>query len=264
MTNDCSILIPCHNAMPFLRRCIESALDQDALEVILINDGSTDESLEIAASFGDRIRVVTQLRKGVQATRNELTKLAQGEWLQFLDADDELKLGKIETQIAAATPEIDILYCNLTKQTWSGGALTRSDFINTDGDTFFHNLIMWERLPQTNCFLYRRDRFMPWDETYPHCHEFKLALDLMKAGRRFKHVPIDGVLYRRGWHTQQVTGVMPELLKTRERLNKEMLSWVKSVEFPASQYGLVSHWYPMIEIADRRLALEKTGEMRRA
>src|SRR5678815_984429 len=96
-----SILIPCYNAERWIRQCIESALDQTYpnKEVIVVDDGSKDASLEVIKSFGDRIRWETGPNRGGNAARNRLLQLAKGEWLQYLDADDYLLPEKISRQM---------------------------------------------------------------------------------------------------------------------------------------------------------------------
>lgn len=97
-----SIIIPCHNAERWLAETLESALAQTwpAKEIILVDDGSTDGSLAIARRFeARRVRVVSQPNQGAAAARNHGLRLARGEFLQFLDADDLLAPDKIERQV---------------------------------------------------------------------------------------------------------------------------------------------------------------------
>ena len=100
-----SILIPCYNAAPWLTATLESALAQTwpDKEIILVDDGSRDNSLAIARSFEPRgVRVIAQSNRGAAAARNHAMRLARGEWLQFLDADDLLAPDKIEQQMLLA------------------------------------------------------------------------------------------------------------------------------------------------------------------
>src|SRR4051812_14036077 len=86
-----SILIPCRNAEPWLAATLESALAQThpATEIILVDDGSTDGSLELAHSFAARgVRIATQANAGASAARNHAFRESRGEFIQFLDADD--------------------------------------------------------------------------------------------------------------------------------------------------------------------------------
>src|SRR5713226_1866991 len=102
-----SILIPVYNAEGFVAEAIQSALDQTwpAKEIIAVDDGSTDRSLEILKSFGLRIRVIEQENRGASAARNRALSEAQGEFIQFLDADDLLAPDKIEIQMNRLSDE---------------------------------------------------------------------------------------------------------------------------------------------------------------
>lgn len=87
-----SIIIPLYNKEPYIKRCIQSILDQtyQSFEIIIINDGSTDRSIEIAKEFNDkRIRIFNQNNAGVSAARNRGIREAQYPYIAFLDADDE-------------------------------------------------------------------------------------------------------------------------------------------------------------------------------
>ncbi len=97
-----SILIPCYNAGPWLRQTLESALAQTwiAREIIVVDDGSTDDSADIARACADRgVRLVTQENAGQSAAFNRAIAEARGEYLEFLDADDLLAPSKLEVQL---------------------------------------------------------------------------------------------------------------------------------------------------------------------
>lgn len=88
-----SIIIPVYNKGNYLAKCLTSVIDQSYknLEVILINDGSTDNSEEIAQRYqiiDQRIKVYTFPNSGVSAARNRGIAVAQGEFILFIDADD--------------------------------------------------------------------------------------------------------------------------------------------------------------------------------
>jgi glycosyltransferase involved in cell wall biosynthesis len=87
-----SIMMPAYNAELYIGEAIESAISQTYpdWELIIVNDGSRDRTAEIAASYADeRIRLVHQENGGESAARNHALSLARGEWLAFLDADDQ-------------------------------------------------------------------------------------------------------------------------------------------------------------------------------
>ncbi len=103
MTPLVSILIPCHNAGAWLRETIESALGQTwpNLEIIVVDDGSTDDSAAIARSYAARgVAVITQPNRGQSAAFNTALGAARGDFYEFLDADDLLAPDKIERQLA--------------------------------------------------------------------------------------------------------------------------------------------------------------------
>lgn len=96
-----SIIIPCYNAEKYVAGAIQSALDQKDVrcEVIVIDDGSSDGSLDLIKNFGERIRWETGPNRGGCAARNRGLELARGEWIQFLDADDLMEQNKIAAQV---------------------------------------------------------------------------------------------------------------------------------------------------------------------
>ena len=101
-----SILVPAYNAAPWIGETLASALAQThpRVEIIVVDDGSSDRTLAIArehaARHPDRLRVVAQANAGAAAARNHALRLADGEFIQFLDADDLLSPRKIERQLA--------------------------------------------------------------------------------------------------------------------------------------------------------------------
>ena len=88
-----SIIIPVFNSEKYIEQTIKSAIDQTWAnkEIIIIDDGSTDNSLAIAKQFkNDRIKIITQQNKGASAARNKGIAEAKGTYIQFLDAVDIL------------------------------------------------------------------------------------------------------------------------------------------------------------------------------
>lgn len=97
-----SILIPCYNSEKWLAETIQSALAQTwkKKEIIIVNDGSTDNSSTVAKSFESSIvKVISQKNQGASAARNTALRECQGDFIQYLDADDLLAPNKIELQI---------------------------------------------------------------------------------------------------------------------------------------------------------------------
>ena len=97
-----SILMPLHNKEPYISEAIKSVLNQTYpnIELIIIDDGSTDESFDIAKQFeSDRVSLYKQNNRGVSAARNTAFEYSKGDFIQYLDADDILDIRKIEEQV---------------------------------------------------------------------------------------------------------------------------------------------------------------------
>src|ERR1041385_3812831 len=99
-----SVIIPVYNYERYLAEAIESVLSQtyQNLEIIVVDDGSTDHSGEVAQSFASRgVRYCQQVHAGIGPARNKGVELARGDFLAFLDADDRWPEEKIERQLSA-------------------------------------------------------------------------------------------------------------------------------------------------------------------
>jgi glycosyltransferase involved in cell wall biosynthesis len=110
-----SVIIPTYNRAGEVCRAIDSALAQTLppFEVIVVDDGSTDETPSALARYGDRIRVLRQTNQGVSAARNAGIAVARGELLAFLDSDDAWLPRKLELQSARidADPALGLVHC---------------------------------------------------------------------------------------------------------------------------------------------------------
>ena len=95
-----SVIVPVYNAEKYLKECVESLINQTYinLEIILINDGSTDNSIQICNEYADydsRIIVVDKLNEGVSKTRNLGIEIAKGDFITFVDSDDYITISKM-------------------------------------------------------------------------------------------------------------------------------------------------------------------------
>jgi glycosyltransferase involved in cell wall biosynthesis len=99
-----SVVIPAYNCARWLGEAVESALGQgrEGAEVIVVDDGSTDDTPSVLASFAGRARVLRQENAGVAAARNRGIEEAHGEWIAFLDADDRFRPGHLDRLDRAA------------------------------------------------------------------------------------------------------------------------------------------------------------------
>jgi glycosyltransferase involved in cell wall biosynthesis len=109
--NNCAVVVPVFNGARWICETIESALNQThrPLEVIVVDDGSTDDSAAFAESYGRPVQVIRQPNQGESVARNVGASNARGEWLLFLDADDILAENALERFLAATlegTPDV--------------------------------------------------------------------------------------------------------------------------------------------------------------
>lgn len=110
-----SVVMPAYNAAKYIAEAIESLINQtfEDWELVLVNDGSTDDTLTIAQSFSDsRIKITTQQNKGEAGARNTGLELATGKYISFLDADDMYLPNALDSFVGymEAQPEVDIAY----------------------------------------------------------------------------------------------------------------------------------------------------------
>ena len=107
-----SVIVPVYNAEKYLARCIHSILSQSfsSFELLLVDDGSTDGSLHVCQEVKDeRIKVLHQSNEGVSSARNTGLDAACGEWVCFVDADDELLPGALQLLVDKTSEEVDLV-----------------------------------------------------------------------------------------------------------------------------------------------------------
>ena len=111
-----SVIVPLYNAAPYIGEALESivASTYRPIEVVVVDDGSTDNSLSVATTFAERhpeVRVLHQSNAGVSAARNKAIREAEGEWILPVDADDKIGRTYIEHAVAAIRPEVRVIGC---------------------------------------------------------------------------------------------------------------------------------------------------------
>ena len=233
MTPLISIAIPCFNAERWLRVCVESVLSQTwpEKEIIVVDDGSTDDSPQILREFGNAIRILQTPRRGAPHARNQALATAKGEWIQFLDADDYLEPPKIALQLAEGTvrPDADVLYSPVIVEVWNDGIVESRDVSPIN-----HALDLYERwlafqLPQTGAALWRADslrRIGGWDESLACCQDTGLYLSALEAGLNFFATTSSHAVYRI-WSEETLCRRDPlEVISVRTSLVQELIRWL--------------------------------------
>ncbi|MBI4673967.1 MAG: glycosyltransferase [Chloroflexi bacterium] len=203
-----SIIIPCYNATRFMRDALDSALAQDyaALEIIVVNDGSTDDFETGIAAYRDhpRVKIVSQENRGLSAARNRGIREAHGEYLKFLDADDWLAKDALSKQVAVlqTQPALGFVYCDVIHVDAAGKPLGDYSVANArrilNGDILPSLLVGGYFTPNT-VLVPRRvlDHVGGFDETLTAREDYELWLRIVCEGYPAYFVPEKLVYYRR-------------------------------------------------------------------
>ncbi len=142
MKYDCSVIIPVYNASLLLNRCLDSVFNQHTqynIEVVLVDDGSTDDTVEVIKrrKEQDRIILYQQENTGPAIARNKGVELAHGEFCAYLDADDYWMDGYIEETVSFLKEHKDCVAVTVAQKYMSCGVEIRKhpEFMNLDYDT---------------------------------------------------------------------------------------------------------------------------------
>ena len=229
-----SILIPAYNAEKWIRQCIESALGQTypRKEVIVIDDGSTDRTIEEIQRFGDRISFVKSAHAGANAVRNQLTRLAKGEWLQYLDADDYLRPNKVADQIGfmrSCDRQLDVVYSPMIVR----HETIQTEYATTITPPYDTNLqfLRWVSF-STHGILLRRSAVLEvgcWREAQLVCQEHELISRLIRSGKRFGVWNQAAAVYR--YHSPDTVSTKAPLrtMQVRMGITNDFETWLKDM-----------------------------------
>ncbi|MFO8057633.1 MAG: glycosyltransferase [bacterium] len=173
-----SAVVPVHNEEMWIAEAVESALAQarDDLEIVVVDDGSTDRTPEILSAYSFPVRVITQEKQGVSVARNRAIEEARGKWIAFLDADDRWLPGHINAieQAARQEPEAGLVCTDALVIDSEGNRIKKKPAPSSGRDTFFSLLIAnhvitsaaavrREVLEETGTFMPGLKRAQDWD-----------------------------------------------------------------------------------------------------
>jgi glycosyltransferase involved in cell wall biosynthesis len=223
------VITPAYNASEFLPQTIASALSQTYrdFELLVVDDGSTDNTLEIAQRFtstDSRIRVLRRSHAGPSAARNSAIAQARGEYLALLDSDDLWQPTFLEAQVSLlrARPRVDVVTGNAYNL---GGPLHGQPMNPTHGCREIAPLEILQR--ENSIFImsvFRRvvvERTGGFDESLPLNEDYDFWIRAAHAGCVFLYNPVPLGHYRRrpdsmsSNHLQMVTGIMHVLRKAQ-------------------------------------------------
>jgi glycosyltransferase involved in cell wall biosynthesis len=203
-----SVIIPTFNRWPLIRDAVDSVLTQSFrdFELIVVDDGSTDDTSKELAKMAPRLRCVTTTRGGVSAARNFGVGRARGRYIAFLDSDDLWLARKLEKQVAFMERDSSIEICQ-TEEIWIRNGIRvnpKAIHRKPSGDIFAPSLELC--LVSPSAVMMTQDLFEKvggFDETLPVCEDYDLWLRIAAEHR----VPLldDALVVKRGGHADQLS-----------------------------------------------------------
>lgn len=231
-----SILIPIHNSECYISETITSVLNQtwNNIEIIIVDDGSTDKSFQIVKSIqSHKLKVFTQQNKGACTARNLAFRESKGDFIQYLDADDLLTPNKLESQLALFKeygPNI-IANCkwgrfsdNLEKVKWEQQAINRDYDFPID---WLKNSWMGKGMSANSCWLIPRqiiEKAGPWDESLLINQDGEFFSRVLMQAQAIKFASDAGVYYRSG-NVHSITQNKPQSRAKAESLLRSYQSY---------------------------------------
>lgn len=207
-----SIIIPIYNLADYLPQCLDSVQGQsyENIQVLLVNDGSTDASLAICQEYAhrdDRFLVIDKANSGVSDSRNQALDRAEGKYIQFLDGDDWLTLGATETLVhAAESTGADLVLAHFYRVADERMAprghikkervLTRQEFAEEmmKAPANYYYGVLWNKLYRRSIIEANRLRF---DVQVNWCEDFLFNLEYIERVRLVSAVPKPVYYYRK-------------------------------------------------------------------
>jgi glycosyltransferase involved in cell wall biosynthesis len=212
-----SVVLPTFNRGWILEQAVDSVLDQDYanLELIVIDDGSTDGTKRLLSRFGDRITVIRQANRGVSAARNAGIRASSGELIAMLDSDDTWLPGKVTVQVAFFSTHPDARVCQ-TAEIWvrNGVRVNPGKRHRKEAGMIFERSLAL-CLVSPSAVMMRKsllDEVGLFDETLPACEDYDLWLRI--AWKHPIHLIDRPLVVKHGGHNDQLSR-MPELDKYR-------------------------------------------------
>ncbi len=241
-----SVVIPCYNSEKFIKRTVESVLNQTYkdYEIILVDNNSSDNTISIINDYQskhpDIITVLHEFKKGAPATRNKGLSEAKGNWIQFLDSDDELLPEKLEQQFEVTNRStVDVIVGNSYIANATGDKQDKK-ILQTESDVW--KGLLTSKLGITSANLWKRESVLAaggWNENKNSSQEYDLLFRLLKndaaigfcsAPLTIVHINPDSISHSR--NENKVVDILnnnitlrleiKDYLKSKNKLTKEL------------------------------------------
>lgn len=232
-----SVIIPCYNCEETIHRAVDSVIKQthQQWELILVDNNSADRTLElinqIAQKNPDRIVALEEKKKGAPAARNKGLTAAKGEWIQFLDADDELLPMKIEAQLQLTSSNASIVVgnCLIYENSIKKRIVIKKDVIAVDKWSGLIN----SSLGITSANLWSRQALTAvngWNEALTSSQEYDLLFRLFENGAEIAidtnyHTIIHkmSTSISRSSDTERITRILSARYELRNRIKAHLM-----------------------------------------
>lgn len=213
-----SVVIPCYNYGQYVSQAIESVLGQTLRpdEIIVVNDGSTDDSLAKIKRYKDDIEIIDQKNSGVIAARNNGLKVAKGDWIIFLDADDTLDKKYIEKLYAAARINgSDVVYAGMKMVGHAEEIFESRPFTERSikKGNYINNAALMKRELVVKAGGYKKEMDLGYED-------WELYISLAELGAKFRHVNEPLLYYRRHQTTSRDLESHKHLLHAHRAVRK--------------------------------------------
>ena len=226
-----SVIIPTYNRKKYIKRAIDSVIRQSykPFEIIVIDDGSTDGTYElIKKSYSSsQISLEKQINNGVSSARNKGVKLANGEWIAFLDSDDEWFENKLELQAREIKKSKTFMICH-TNEIWirNGIRVNQMKKHQKYGGFIFEKCLDMCRISPSSVMIHRRifDEIGLFDEDLIICEDYDLWL---RISSKYPVLYLDSMLIKKfGGHEDQlsknINGIEQFRIQSLEKILKTL------------------------------------------
>lgn len=198
-----SVVIPAYNRESTIEKCLKSVINQTypPYEIIVVDDGSADNTIQKAAELNcEKVRILKQNHKGAQAARNYGIRAAKGDYIAFLDSDDEWLPDKLEIQVPYLDGRKDVVvYCDYYEVNRRKGFIEAKITKGGDGDVYKEMLM--DGGPTFQGMICSKKALMEMgllDENVPAYQEWETVIRLSQKN---KFIHIKEALFKWNWHS---------------------------------------------------------------
>lgn len=218
-----SVIIPVYNQEKYIKECVESVLNQDYenLEIIVIDDGSTDRTPEILKEFGEKIRYVRQENRGPASALNYGIRLAHGEFIGWLGSDDVYLPSKIKYQVKKFQEDtsLALIYTDYIMINSEGNELRVVSCPSPLPEQFVKVLLAGNFINGSTVLMSKEyhEKVGYYDENLKASMDGDMWFRLLRHGFKFGHISIPLVKYR--WHPANISHKFRLMQEYRDKVH---------------------------------------------